>query len=86
MIEQKQVEDELKYNYINYVYTYNMIKYMKNKNIKNIPEFDINFMEGQITLLEFFLPDKIKYKLRKLILLYVKSEIKKINKISKYLK
>lgn len=86
MINQKQVEDELKYNYINYVYTYNMIKYMKNKNIKYIPEFDINFIEGQITLLGFFLPDKIRNNLKKLTLAHAKVDIEKIKEALKYLK
>ncbi len=86
MINQKQVEDELKYNYINYVYTYNMIKYMKNKNIKYIPEFDINFIEGQITLLGFFLPDKIRNNLKKLALAHAKVDIEKIKEALKYLK
>ena len=87
MINQKKILDQIEYEYTNYVYAYKLAMFLKGKKIKeDVPEFDIDFIEMQVKILESLLTEKIKNNLKELAVAHAKIDIQTIKETFKNLK
>ncbi len=86
MIEQRKIVEQIEYDYTNYLYAFNIGKYIKENKIKNMPKLNIKFIDMQVKILGSLLPDKVKNELKKLAINHAKLDIEKIKIYSKYLK